>query len=74
MLRPRCSNVMSDWALIVCGGTTYLTLEVDGGRAHEIALIVRLLHGRRGPWAHHLRNAGPHPFHGTVVVGRGGKR
>lgn len=74
MLHLRCSDVMSDWTLIVCSGTTYLTLKVDGGRAHEIALIVGLLHGRRGPWAHHLENADPHPFHGAVVVGRGGKR
>lgn len=33
--------------------TTYLTLKIDGCRADEVALVVGLLHGRRGLVAHH---------------------
>lgn len=35
--------------------TTHFALEVDGGGAREIALVVGLLKRRRGFRAHHLR-------------------
>ena len=46
--------------LIALVGRFYLSLEVDSSRTHQIALIVRLLHGRRGLWAHHLEERRGH--------------
>lgn len=48
------------WILVWLEGETDLSFKVDGSRAHQVALIVRLLHGRRGLWAHHLEGRRGH--------------
>lgn len=44
---------------LVSNKWTYLALKVHRGGAREIALVVRLLQGRRRPWTHHLEYTGP---------------